>query len=279
MTAHPRRIRWLVAAAALWLAGCATGPTVKDLSAGHTGWVRYASAYGGLTLRGRLALPALGNGGRVPVVILIHGSGGIDRRGTAWGEFLRAHGIATFEIDYFGPRGVHATSREQPSPTSDVYDAMSLLVTHPRIDGARMAALGFSRGGYMAVMAGDAAHRLAEGGAKLVASVGLYPPCGSLFRVDSSPALPPLLIQVGDEDEIAMSSACVALGEDGKSRGRDVRVSVYPGAAHAWDGSFSGVWFHPAVGRSYTFRADAALTRRSMAEALEFLRGPLGLLH
>ena len=83
---------------------------------------------------------------KVPLVILVHGTGGVGYRESTWLSFLRDHGIATFVLDYFAPRNVKPRDRDIPQPPQDVWGALKILATHPRIDNDRVAIMGFSNG-------------------------------------------------------------------------------------------------------------------------------------
>ena len=56
------------------------------------------------TVSGQLRLPAAN--GRLPVVVLIHGSGGMGANIEMWAREFNAMGIATFAIDGFTGRGL-----------------------------------------------------------------------------------------------------------------------------------------------------------------------------
>lgn len=100
---------------------------------------------------GHLFLPA--GTEKTPAVVLMHGSGGIyNAMLEYWPNQFNAAGIAVFSLDTFGPRGVKSTAEDQSQvPFSadvvDVFAALKLLATHPRIDAGRIAIMGFSRGG------------------------------------------------------------------------------------------------------------------------------------
>ena len=55
-------------------------------------------------VKGELELPEAKVGGKFPVVLVLHGSGGIDGRGEFYRKTLNAAGIGTLEIFMF-PRG------------------------------------------------------------------------------------------------------------------------------------------------------------------------------
>src|SRR5271163_5273986 len=51
--------------------------------------------------------------GRLPLVILVHGSGGIEENIAAWQRVFASLGISTFAIDSFTGRGIVSTVADQ----------------------------------------------------------------------------------------------------------------------------------------------------------------------
>jgi len=143
---------------------------VTTLSSGPTGRIAFATTtlkdrqflrgerQGSLaTIWGDLRLPPQATG-RVPVVILVHGTVGLGAREERWADEFNTLGVATFALDSFRGRGLAPPfeSGGLPSPLAmivDVYRALALLVTHPRLDPGRVAIMGFSRGGGTALYA------------------------------------------------------------------------------------------------------------------------------
>jgi predicted dienelactone hydrolase len=102
------------------------------------------------TVSGQLRLPAAT--GRLPVVVLIHGSGGMGPNIEMWAREFNAIGVATFAIDGFTGRGLTQTSTNQAllgrlNFILDVYRGLDVLAKRPRVDSQRIALMGFSRGG------------------------------------------------------------------------------------------------------------------------------------
>jgi hypothetical protein len=98
-------IRWhVIAIAFVLVSGCATGGTS----------VFYRTPGSELlTVPATLTLPEK-HTGRVPAVVIVHGSGGVDGRGAYHGVALNAAGIATFEIDMWAPRGLRGVRAVAP---------------------------------------------------------------------------------------------------------------------------------------------------------------------
>lgn len=250
------------------LAAC--GTPVTDLrNAPTSGDLRFPSSKDNIALRGILDWP--GNappGSKVPAVVILHASGGVDARNASWSRWFRSQGYATLQVDYFGPRGIDSHSPTQPTPAFDAPEALKLLSTHPLIDARRIAVIGFSRGGTMALRASAHMPFNDEPGPHFGAYIALYPDCWNGYTGGRGA---PLLLLVGSQDDLAPVAQCDAVIKHARSAGRDARLIVYEGAAHGWDGSFTGTWFHPAAGRSYSMAVDTRVTDRSRADVLKFL--------
>lgn len=246
----------------LLLGGCASGEKVVDLGKGNTGWLSYPSSTEKISLLGHLRLPDKVEG-RVPAMIIAHGSGGMGTREEQWEHFLVQHGIAAFRIDYFGPRNISAQSKFQPVPHHDAKDALSLLATHPLIDPQRIGIIGFSRGAGIAVQAANT-----EG---FAAHVGLYPSCGAI-GVSRGESKAPVLILLGGRDELVPVFSCEFLVDSARQAGRQVELKVYEGAHHAWDGDYAGSIYHPAINRTYRLQPDRQVTAQSREDVLRFLK-------
>src|SRR5262249_17252668 len=96
--------------------------------------------------------------GRLPVVVMMHGSGGVSGTSEAWVHQFNAMGISTMVIDGFSGRGITATSTNQAllgrlNFIVDIYRTLDILAAHPRVDPERIVLMGFSRGGQAALYA------------------------------------------------------------------------------------------------------------------------------
>ena len=104
-------------------------------------------------LQGYLRLPD--GPGPSPAVVLMHGCGGawrgIDAR---WGKLLAEWGYVTLAIDRFGTRGITSacTGGLPPSTLHDAYRALNFLAGQSSVDPSRVAVVGFSQGGMLALL-------------------------------------------------------------------------------------------------------------------------------
>ncbi len=194
-----------------------------------------------VTLAGELRLPRPGND-RLPAVVLLHGSGGIGGYIPDWEEELNAIGIATFAIDSFTARGIVNTLNDQSqlgrlAMIVDAYRALDLLAAHPRIDPARIALMGFSRGGQAALYAGMKRFQLVYGqtGREFAAYIPFYADCGTTYRDDEDMTKKPIRLFHGSADDYNPAAPCRTYVERLKAKGKDVQLTEYSGAGHFFD--------------------------------------------
>jgi len=218
-----------------------------------------------LTIQGKLSVPRHAarpqddrvQHGKLPAVLILHGSAGVDSRGDFYEAALNDAGIATLQIDMWQARGYNAPGQRPAAiylTYPDAFSALAFLSQQPNIDAARIGVLGFSWGGLVSMGAAERLYSSTYGnGLTFKAHVAHYPVCyawnnTALFaKLGLTPAQfgvqwinltgAPVLIEVGTKDGYDNSSApCEALAASvNPSNGWVVRVNAYPGATHAWD--------------------------------------------
>ena len=159
-----------------------------------------------------------------------------------WSTELNENGIATFAIDSFSGRSIIETVTDQTrlgrlNMIIDAYRSLDLLSKHRQIDPARIAVMGFSRGGqsslYSSLLRFQKMHGSA-GGLEFAAHIGLYAPCDTTFRSDDAVAKPIRLLH-GTADDYVAIGPCRAFVERLSRSGRDIRLIEYPDAHHVFD--------------------------------------------
>ena len=191
-----------------------------------------------VTISGELLLPK--GEGRVPAVVLSHGSGGLGRAEDTWARELRSQGVAVFVVDSFTGRGISKfppeTELSRIGQVYDVYQALALLATHPRIDPGRIALMGGSRGGGLTLLAARtrALKAQAPDNLQFCAYLAFYPTVSTL--VDYGPlASRPVRLFSGTVDEAAPIAAVRGFAEKQRAAGADVKLFEYEGAHHSFD--------------------------------------------
>ena len=192
-------------------------------------------------IAGQLRIPKPGTD-KLPAVVLVHGSGGINAGHNRWADELNSIGVAAFVLDSFAGRGIVSTVNDQSQLDTlammvDAYRALALLATHPRIDPARIAVMGFSKGAVAAVYSSNDRFRkiYAPAGVAFAAHIGLYTPCNVSYRDDDKVTGKPIRLFHGIADDYVSIEPCRAYVARLKKVGVDVDLAEYPGAYHAYD--------------------------------------------
>jgi dienelactone hydrolase len=195
-------------------------------------------------------LPAPIASDRAPVVVALHGCGGLyqrdgktlDARYPEYAARLHAQGIHVLLPDSFTSRGTRqicTTANAERSITvetrrNDVLAALRWVASQPGVDAGRIVLLGWSHGAMTALTTINAART--PSAQPLVAVVTFYPGCSALlkreFRLDV-----PLLMLLGAEDDWTPPAGCIKLVEQLKlvQPLADVTLRVYPDSSHGFD--------------------------------------------
>ena len=213
--------------------------------------------------------------GPFPVVIQMHGCGGILPMQRRYAEAAREAGVAAVILDSFGPRGLRRQAAlltvctglrlRGAERAGDLPLALDWIAGRPWADPDRIAAAGWSHGAWstMEALAADDGHR---GMADLKLAVLFYPYAGPLARTAKhgwGRNRPAVLAYLGGRDlvvgRLAPRRAISRLQADGLS----VELVEFEDAGHSFDDE---------VGRppAAVYRPDlAAIARERYAAALK----------
>ncbi|MEM7776598.1 MAG: dienelactone hydrolase family protein [Pseudomonadota bacterium] len=233
--------------------------------------VEFPSADGTL-LEGYVMRPR-GREGRSPAVIALHGCGGplrrdedrLSSRHRAWGRILANAGYYVVFPDSFGSRGYGSLCKVRPRPVrqkdrlADVEGTIRWLKTNRRVNGDRIALIGWSNGGTTALRTS-----VKSFGAELRQIIAFYPGCRRVLEKVSDPVRTKLQILMGAADDWTPPEPCVALAKRWQ-----IPIVLYDGAYHGFDSPNSrtrvrdGLAFTPGnrgtahVGTHYQARREA----------------------
>ena len=262
MTSHARIAALLLAALAFPSSaqdlGTRSIPTrvelhpIASLTISDEGFLKGDESGKPVTVAGQLRV-AQGSG-KLPAVVLIHGSSGIGPNNEMWIRDLNAMGISTFSLDGFTGRGLTTVGADQAqlgrlNLIVDAYRALDILAKHPRVDPQRIVLMGFSRGGQATLYA--SLKRFNEtwntSGARFAAYIPFYPDCSTSYQ-DELDLAGPVRVFHGTPDDYNPVAPCKAYIERLRTAGQDVQLTEYPNGQHSFDNPIGSLT--PAVSRN-----------------------------
>ena len=167
-----------------------------------------------------------------PAVIIIHGTGGVDSRGSMYAEALNRVGITAMVVDFKTGIYTNAFDRNRHKYIPMLRSAVDQLKQKGH---TRIGVMGMSMGGVITI------HSLLESsGIDAKAFVALYPNCSMYLPGGQWPKFTeqpvknkPILIMWGDQDDFPDRAACPLLKL--ASQHWSAEYVSYPQARHAWD--------------------------------------------
>lgn len=178
---------------------------------------------------------------KVPVIVLMHGSGGLGPAVSQWVDAFNEIGVATFAVNSFAPRGIKSMVEDQTLLSTaanlmDSFAALEVLSTHPRIDASRIGVMGFSKGGEVAFRSAvePLRHALIKSDLKFALHIPTYAGCNQVYW-SAQLTKAPMLNLVGELDDYSTAEPCEALAKHYEDAGAPIKTIRYAGASHAWD--------------------------------------------
>jgi dienelactone hydrolase len=179
--------------------------------------------------------------GKVPAVVIMHGAGGVNNHYFEVGRILNGIGIAAFVVDSFETRGIRSVQdlkgKKLPHSfairISDAYAALELLSTHPKIDKRKIALMGYSHGGSVALFVASKKIRYSfiADDLRFAASIAYYPFCFPQIKdIDFTDA--PVLMLLAEEDNMAPAKPCLDYARRIKDSGVDIKTIIFKDAHH-----------------------------------------------
>ena len=174
---------------------------------------------------------------KLPVVVLLHGGDGPGSGAVwNWSRALNGAGIATFSLDSYTGRGLSRAPADRSLEFTQIYDtyrAVEVLAAHPKIDGARVAVVGFSLGGITALYSAMARFHQSFGPqeGKIVAYLPFYPYCNFGLVDELNIVSGPIREFHGGDDDATPAAPCRAYIDRLAEAGHDAQMTILSGRA------------------------------------------------
>ncbi|WP_432470237.1 dienelactone hydrolase family protein [Amphritea sp. HPY] len=221
------------------------------------------------TGKGHLTLPKGASADQpVPAMIILHGSGGIDKdREPVYARMFAEQGIAAFVLDYYSVRGVtpdisylmKTLSASETDIIVDAYSALKVLGSHPAIDASRIGVTGYSYGGMATRYTLDSRLKqiIAPDVPAFAAHIDVYGPCHQTLGFNGTTGAPYLAIY-GDQDNSVNVAQCQPVHKAIEQSGSPLEQFMISGAGHAWESRRPrDEYDYPYIsGCDFTFDAD-----------------------
>lgn len=193
-------------------------------------------------------LPASAAGAR-PVIVALHGCGGLyrrdgvtlDSRYTEYATRFNGEGVHVLLPDSFGSRGsgsictLRAGERRITVETrrGDVLAALAWLRQRPDVDPKRIVLLGWSNGASTLLAALNGTRSTY---AEVAGAVAFYPGCAAMLKQPYTAAAP-LLMLLGAADDWTPPEPCERLMARARQAQptQDLVLRIYPDSAHGFD--------------------------------------------
>jgi dienelactone hydrolase len=219
------------------------------------------------TIQGYLSKPE--GSGPFAAIVYLHGCAGLSetvRNHIA--QLMTGWRYVSLAVDSFATRGIKdQCTHLTPVRLGDALGALSYLSDLPFVDPRRIAVVGSSQGGVVALQLASTYPKEifdTPRDLRFSAAVAYYPLCGMI----TENLILPALILIGELDDWTPARDCELWTKWQVNRGAPARLIVYPGAYHAFDASAF------ADGREsfgHWLKYDASAAARSVQEMQGFL--------
>ena len=175
--------------------------------------------------------------GPFPAIVWLHGCGtSTDEIWRATGTRTAAWGYVYLGVDSIGPRGLkdacEGGAQLPADRVRDAYGALDYLAHLPFVDSGRIAVMGASQGGFVALLAAERESGN-HAGPQFKAAVAEYPFC--LLGQGAVSLMVPTLVVVGELDDWTPASRCREMVNRLAPDSAPLKLVSYPGVYHAFN--------------------------------------------
>jgi dienelactone hydrolase len=243
----------------------------------HSEHIKFESLDSKMRVSGELFMPPNAVG-KVPAVIVVHGTAGVDERTKYFARELPKTGIAVFMVDF--KHGVFTDPSNRPLDGAfqpAAFAALRILRQRADIDGSKIGIMGFSLGGHLSLTTALVENKTKwigeEPGFKV--HVAYYPVCKYFLRKlkPESRIVAPIKAYWGTLDSYGDGQFCPQLKTAlAPVTNSEVDLVEYEGAYHGFDSSSVGEFYDPVAiaGRGY-IAGNASYAKKAREESIKFL--------
>jgi len=208
-------------------------PTFKDI-------IERGVQDNSIYIQGHLYMPKRPDA-KVPAAVILPGAGGFDEDDDrALVNALNEVSIAALAFDPNKARNISewpvaARVISDAMRVCDAFGALKALSVHPGIDSKRVAVIGRSRGGLVALLTASEIIRRALVGNELVfaAHIAVYPGCHVQMKEPNFTGAP-ILMLLAEKDNVTPARLCLDYMGRIKTHGHPIQAITYKGAAHGF---------------------------------------------
>jgi len=216
--------------------------------------------------------------GKVPAVIVVHGTAGVDDRTQYFATELPKAGIAAFVVDF--KHGVFNNSGNRPPNAKFLpaaFAALRILQKRSDIDAAKIGIMGFSLGGGVALRTS-----LVENKSKWIGDepgfkvhIAYYPGCRNFLQEvkRKSRIVAPIKVYWGTLDCYGAGKSCPKLRTAlANVTNSELDLVEFEGAHHGFDGTYVGNYYDPgAIGGRGHSEGNAEYAKKARESSIAFL--------
>ena len=243
------------------------------------------------TVSAKLRIPRSDNSSKMPAVVIMHSSGGIDSTGDFYAKSLNNNGIVTIELDLWGARNLAGGTDRPASPQETLPDAIAALhylASRPDIDSSKIGIIGFSWGGVLSMLTATEQYMGMTGSSlRYSAHVAHYPVCWVYNNVPGFEfeklTGAPVLIQTGQYDDYDLPDTCSNMVNNLAEVDKELtNLKVYKKAYHAWDRLeptlvIEDPFAHLGQGGIVTLKPHRKLAAKSRQKAVRFFKNTFNI--
>lgn len=217
--------------------------------------------------------------GKVPAMIVVHGTGGIDDRTKYFSENLPKFGIAVFEVDF--KSGVFSSPSDRPPVESFLpmsFAALNILSNNPNIDPKKIGIMGFSLGGALTTISSLHENKnkwIGKDKEGFKVHVAYYPVCRYfLSKLESSSQIKsPIKVYWGTKDSYGDGEHCPKLKDRLLTISKsEVELESFEDGHHGFDGTINISFNDPAaIGGRATVMGNGAFAEKARKSSIEFI--------